>query len=65
KKRDICKTNNPCMHNGSCIQISQQPGYKCRCEGTGYFGLRCSRALAGIMGSNPRRPVTLAKFATL
>lgn len=31
------------MHGGSCIQISQQPGFKCRCEGTGYFGLRCNR----------------------
>ncbi|XP_018569830.1 protein jagged-2-like [Anoplophora glabripennis] len=44
KKKDICKTSNPCLHNGTCIQISQQPGYKCRCEGTGYFGLRCSKA---------------------
>ncbi|CAH1099068.1 unnamed protein product [Psylliodes chrysocephalus] len=44
KKRDICKNpHNPCMHNGTCIQISQQPGYKCRCEGTGFFGNRCSR----------------------
>ncbi|XP_066151145.1 protein cueball-like [Euwallacea fornicatus] len=44
KKKDICKTNNPCMHGGTCIQISQQPGYKCRCEGTGFFGMRCNRA---------------------
>lgn len=43
KKRDICKTHNPCMRNGTCIQISQHPGYRCRCEGTGYFGARCSR----------------------
>lgn len=43
RKRDICKTNNPCMHSGTCIQISPQPGFKCRCEGTGYFGLRCNR----------------------
>ncbi|XP_017781101.1 PREDICTED: cell death abnormality protein 1-like [Nicrophorus vespilloides] len=35
---------NPCMHEGSCIQISQAPGFKCRCEGTGFFGARCSRA---------------------
>ncbi|KAG5868746.1 hypothetical protein JTB14_012082 [Gonioctena quinquepunctata] len=55
KKKDICKTHNPCLHNGTCIQISQQPGYKCRCEGTGYFGLRCSRAcpipVAGKVGA--------------
>ncbi|XP_060521191.1 protein crumbs-like [Cylas formicarius] len=44
KKKDICKLNNPCQHGGTCIQISQQPGYKCRCEGTGYFGMRCNRA---------------------
>ncbi|CAH0547494.1 unnamed protein product [Brassicogethes aeneus] len=43
KKKDICITNNPCMHGGTCTQISQKPGYKCRCEGTGFFGLRCSR----------------------
>ncbi|KAH1003415.1 hypothetical protein HUJ04_003347 [Dendroctonus ponderosae] len=43
KKKDICKTNNPCLHGGTCIQISQQPGYKCRCEGTGFFGMRCHR----------------------
>ncbi|KAF7273269.1 uncharacterized protein LOC143199123 [Rhynchophorus ferrugineus] len=44
KKKDICKVNNPCLHGGTCIQISQQPGFKCRCEGTGYFGMRCNRA---------------------
>lgn len=42
KRNDVCNPN-PCLHGGSCIQISQQPGYKCRCEGTGYFGLRCNR----------------------
>ncbi|XP_030765659.1 protein crumbs-like [Sitophilus oryzae] len=44
KKKDICKVSNPCLHGGTCIQISQQPGYKCRCEGTGFFGMRCNRA---------------------
>jgi hypothetical protein len=43
RRRDICNPN-PCQHGGSCIQISQRPKYKCRCEGTGYFGLKCSRA---------------------
>ncbi|XP_025836148.1 adhesive plaque matrix protein 2-like [Agrilus planipennis] len=43
KKRDICNPN-PCVNEGSCLQISQHPGYKCRCEGTGFFGARCNRA---------------------
>ncbi|KAF2881105.1 hypothetical protein ILUMI_25071 [Ignelater luminosus] len=42
KRSDIC-VPNPCLHGGSCLQISQQPGYRCRCEGTGYFGARCNR----------------------
>jgi len=24
-----------------CVQTSQEPGYKCRCAGTGYYGARC------------------------
>ncbi|CAD7083391.1 unnamed protein product [Hermetia illucens] len=39
---DICG-RRPCLHGGSCIQISQKPGYKCRCEGTGFWGSRCQR----------------------
>ncbi|XP_037043890.1 protein crumbs-like [Bradysia coprophila] len=39
---DIC-SRAPCMNNGHCIQVSQMPGYKCRCEGTGYWGSRCQR----------------------
>lgn len=40
KRTDVC-FNQPCMNGGSCIQISQFPGYRCRCEGTGYYGQRC------------------------
>lgn len=36
---NVCVTS-PCQH-GSCTQISQMPGYKCRCEGTGFYGNRC------------------------
>ncbi|GJQ87989.1 hypothetical protein Trydic_g12915 [Trypoxylus dichotomus] len=43
KRSDSCHPS-PCQHGGSCIQISQPPGFKCRCEGTGYFGARCNRA---------------------
>ncbi|XP_022919859.1 neurogenic locus notch homolog protein 3-like [Onthophagus taurus] len=43
KRADICHPN-PCMHGGSCIQVAQQPGFKCRCEGTGFYGERCNRA---------------------
>ncbi|XP_050303363.1 protein crumbs homolog 1-like [Anthonomus grandis grandis] len=43
KKKDICKVQIPCLHGGTCIQVSQDPGYKCRCEGSGYYGARCHR----------------------
>lgn len=39
---DVCG-RRPCMNSGTCIQISQTPGYRCRCEGTGYWGSRCQR----------------------
>ncbi|KAG7188103.1 hypothetical protein KM043_015952 [Ampulex compressa] len=38
---DICSRTKPCLNGGSCLQISPDPGYKCRCEGTGYYGTRC------------------------
>lgn len=38
---------NPCLHGGTCIQISQHPGFRCRCEGSGYYGLRCDRGEFG------------------
>ncbi|KAL2729427.1 multiple epidermal growth factor-like domains protein 6 [Vespula squamosa] len=40
---DICYRSNPCLHGGSCSQISPNPGFKCRCEGTGYYGTRCEK----------------------
>ncbi|XP_046977153.1 cubilin-like [Vanessa cardui] len=33
----------PCMR-GICTQTVQQPGYACKCEGTGFFGQRCEKA---------------------
>ncbi|XP_072931279.1 uncharacterized protein [Epargyreus clarus] len=33
----------PCVR-GICIQTVQEPGYACKCEGTGYFGRRCEKA---------------------
>ncbi|KAI4470672.1 egf-like domain [Holotrichia oblita] len=44
KRSDSCHPS-PCQHGGSCIQISQPPGFRCRCEGTGYFGARCNRGM--------------------
>lgn len=42
RSSDVCG-RRPCMNSGTCIQISQTPGYRCRCEGTGYWGSRCQR----------------------
>lgn len=40
RRYDVCQ-RNPCFHNGVCSQTSQEPGYKCLCGGTGYYGPRC------------------------
>lgn len=40
RRYDFC-AQGPCYHNGVCVQTSQEPGYKCRCAGTGYYGARC------------------------
>lgn len=42
RSNDLC-SREPCQHRGVCIQITQAPGYRCRCEGTGYWGNRCQR----------------------
>lgn len=39
---DIC-SREPCLHRGVCTQISQAPGYRCKCDGSGYWGGRCQR----------------------
>lgn len=39
---DIC-SRDPCFNKGVCTQISQSPGYRCKCEGTGFWGTRCQR----------------------
>uniref|UniRef100_A0A182QYN4 EGF-like domain-containing protein n=1 Tax=Anopheles farauti TaxID=69004 RepID=A0A182QYN4_9DIPT len=41
RSSDICN-RQPCMHGGACTQVSTMPQYKCRCEGTGYWGPRCN-----------------------
>lgn len=40
QRRNQCG-ETPCMHGGACSQTTMDPGYKCRCEGTGYYGPRC------------------------
>lgn len=40
RRYDFC-AQGPCYHNGECVQTSQEPGYKCRCAGSGYYGARC------------------------
>ncbi|XP_050443072.1 protein crumbs-like isoform X2 [Adelges cooleyi] len=42
RRYDFC-AQGPCYHNGVCVQTSQEPGYKCRCSGTGYYGARCEQ----------------------
>ncbi|CAG4942478.1 unnamed protein product [Colias eurytheme] len=33
----------PCVR-GNCIQTVQDPGFTCKCEGTGFYGQRCEKA---------------------
>uniref|UniRef100_A0A182MLM5 EGF-like domain-containing protein n=1 Tax=Anopheles culicifacies TaxID=139723 RepID=A0A182MLM5_9DIPT len=39
---DICN-RQPCQNGGTCTQVTTMPQYRCRCEGTGYWGNRCHR----------------------
>ncbi|KAK0180797.1 hypothetical protein PV327_003142 [Microctonus hyperodae] len=43
RRSNKCNEPNPCKHHGICLQISQSPGFKCRCEGTRYYGPSCER----------------------
>ena len=47
RRGDICYRSKPCMNGGSCLQISSEPGFKCRCEGTGYYGSHCDKPCPG------------------
>ncbi|XP_025156833.1 multiple epidermal growth factor-like domains protein 6 isoform X1 [Harpegnathos saltator] len=41
RRSDLCSRSKPCQNEGSCSQISSDPGFKCRCEGTGFYGTYC------------------------
>ncbi|XP_014291017.1 adhesive plaque matrix protein 2 [Halyomorpha halys] len=44
KTRDVC-SGNPCANRGTCTQItSYGMKFRCRCEGTGFYGPRCQYA---------------------
>ncbi|CAG9782013.1 unnamed protein product [Diatraea saccharalis] len=42
------RSSNVCYHmpclRGICIQTVQDPGFACKCEGTGFYGQRCEKA---------------------
>uniref|UniRef100_U5ENH4 Putative neurexin iii-alpha n=1 Tax=Corethrella appendiculata TaxID=1370023 RepID=U5ENH4_9DIPT len=52
RSNDIC-SRAPCLNGGSCTQVTQMPQYKCRCEGTGYWGTRCQRSCPKQFDSQP------------
>ena len=37
---EFCKDQDPCI-NGNCTKLSDEPGYRCDCDG-GYHGINCS-----------------------
>ncbi|XP_004933163.1 uncharacterized protein LOC101735714 isoform X2 [Bombyx mori] len=41
RSSNIC-SRTPCIR-GICTQTIQDPGFTCKCEGTGYYGKRCER----------------------
>ncbi|XP_046389892.1 adhesive plaque matrix protein 2-like [Ischnura elegans] len=43
RSHNIC-SENPCLNDGACSQTTVDPGYRCRCEGTGFYGSRCEHA---------------------
>ncbi|XP_011499123.1 PREDICTED: neurogenic locus notch homolog protein 3-like [Ceratosolen solmsi marchali] len=55
-QRNSCYSTTRCMHGGSCLQITSDPGYKCLCEGTGFFGTRCERPCPGPENPHYRGP---------
>ncbi|XP_039763428.1 cubilin-like [Pararge aegeria] len=42
RSSNVC-SRTPCQR-GICIQTVQDPGFTCKCEGTGYYGQRCEKA---------------------
>uniref|UniRef100_A0A1B6DGW2 EGF-like domain-containing protein n=1 Tax=Clastoptera arizonana TaxID=38151 RepID=A0A1B6DGW2_9HEMI len=52
RQNDACQ-RIPCLHNGACTQTSQDQGYKCHCEGTGYYGSCCQHACPTPGALNP------------
>lgn len=45
---------SPCENGGECLKVTQEPGYKCRCEGTGFHGVRCTKCKCKKMYNNYR-----------
>ncbi|CAK1554749.1 unnamed protein product [Leptosia nina] len=42
RSSNVC-VRMPCLR-GICIQTTQDPGFTCKCEGTGFYGQRCEKA---------------------
>ncbi|XP_028160465.1 uncharacterized protein LOC114352902 [Ostrinia furnacalis] len=42
RNSNVCN-RKPCLR-GICIQIIEDPGFSCMCEGTGFYGQRCEKA---------------------
>ncbi|KAJ8687740.1 hypothetical protein QAD02_023534 [Eretmocerus hayati] len=40
---NLCDSPERCLHGGACSQISPEPGYRCLCVRTGYFGTNCEK----------------------
>ncbi|CAL7940287.1 unnamed protein product [Xylocopa violacea] len=56
RRSDTCHRSKPCLNGGSCLQISSEPGFKCRCEGTGYYGPHCDKSCPGPNNQRFRGP---------
>ncbi|CAH0716710.1 unnamed protein product, partial [Brenthis ino] len=42
RSSNVC-SRLPCSR-GICTQTAQDPGFACKCEGTGFYGQRCEKA---------------------
>ncbi|OXU23063.1 hypothetical protein TSAR_005788 [Trichomalopsis sarcophagae] len=55
-RHNACFRSTTCLHGGSCLQITSDPGFKCLCEGTGFFGPKCESPCPGPANAHYRGP---------
>ncbi|KAL0852350.1 hypothetical protein ABMA28_000553 [Loxostege sticticalis] len=55
RSSNVC-SRMPCLR-GTCIQTVQDPGFTCKCEGSGFYGQRCENACPTFMPARGVYPI--------